>query len=128
MLTDLVRTVGDRGKAGPYYRIELPRLGILDSPGNALGEVVTHVLREWEEGGRHEAAEAKVEGHDFARVVLHESVVVHVTEAEAQTVGLDLGPEVGTLLLLRVCENLSQDSSSRNRRGTGQNKGEHLRH
>ena len=80
--------------------------------GNAPGEVVAHVLREGEEGGRQEGAEAEVEGHDPAAVVLHELVAVQVTGAEAQTVGLDLGPESDTLFPLRVPENLSQELSS----------------
>ena len=110
VLTDLVRTVGDRSMEGPQYRTELRRLGILDLLGNAPGEVVAHVLREGEEGGRQEGAE--VEGHDPAAVVLHELVAIHVTGAEAQTVGLDLGPESDTLFPLRVPENLSQELSS----------------
>ena len=112
VLTDLVRTVRDRSIEGPQYRTELRRLGILDLLGNAPGEVVAHVLREGEEGGRQEGAEAEVEGHDPAAVVLHELVAVQVTGAEAQTVGLDLGPESGTLFPLRVPENLSQELSS----------------
>ena len=80
--------------------------------GNAPGEVVAHVLREGEEGGRQEGAEAEAEGHDPAAIVLHELVAVQVTGAEAQTVGLDLGPESGTLFPLRVPENLSQELSS----------------
>ena len=80
--------------------------------GNAPGEVVAHVLREGEEGGRQEGAEAEVEGHDPAAVVLHELVAVQVTGAEAQTVGLDFGPESDTLFPLRVPENLSQELSS----------------
>ena len=128
VLTDLVRTVGDRSMEGPQYRTELRRLRILDLLGNAPGEVVAHVLREGEEGGRQEGAEAEAEaeGHDPAAIVLHELVAVQVTGAEAQTVGLDLGPESDTLFPLRVPENLSQELSSGTSdgaRGTGRDEG-----
>ena len=126
VLTNLVRTVGDRSIEGPQYRTELRRLWILDSPRNAPGKVGAHILREGEEGGRHEAAEAEVEGHNPATVVLHEVFAAHITEAEAQAVGLDLGPESGTLFPLRVPENLSQELSSGTSdgaRGTGRDEG-----
>jgi hypothetical protein len=124
VLTDLVRAVRDQGVGGRQYRIELRRLGELEPPGDALGEVVTLSQRECEERDRQETAVAEVERHDPAPGVPHEIGALHVTGAEAQAVFLDLGPEVDTVYIVpaRVCENLCQESSSGNQRRSKRDK------
>ena len=64
------------------------------------------VQREGKEGGRQETRGAEVDGHDPAPSVLYEVVAVHVTRAEGQASGLDLGTEADTLAMLQRPQNL----------------------
>lgn len=97
VLTNIVRIERDQGKGRLQQRIELRRLGMLQSLGDELGEVVAIVQRECKEGRRQKTRGAKVDGHDPAPSVLHEVVAGHVARAEGQAAGLDLGTEADTL-------------------------------
>ena len=61
VLTDLVRTVRDQGVGGRKHRIKLRRRGMLEPPGDELGEVVALAQCEGEERERQETAVAEVE-------------------------------------------------------------------